>query len=186
VNGVDWEVIALAFGIFALRVLGNTITTIRLVLLTRGKRVSSSVLAFFESLIFAVVIGTVVTNLGSIINLMAYCGGFAVGGYVGLWLEDKLTLGYVSLVTVSRSKGAEVARAVREAGFGATEMTGRGADSEVSIVESIVERHDVETCRAIIERVDPAAFVTVRHLTARQHGYFPEVNPGLMRRFNRP
>lgn len=183
---MELEGIAFAIVIFAVRVLGNTITTIRLILITRGNKLYSSILAFFESLIFVVVLGTVVSNLSSILNLMAYCGGFAVGGYVGQWLEDKWTRGYVMVMVVTRQreKGEAIAKGIRAAGFGATEVSGRGGEGEVSIVESIIERHDLAKCNDIIQSIDPDSFVTVQNLRATQRGYVPVTQPGLTRMFN--
>jgi uncharacterized protein YebE (UPF0316 family) len=183
---MDIEAIAFAIGIFWVRVLGNTITTIRLILIMRGNKLYSTILAFFESLIFVVVLGAVVSNLGSIINLVAYCGGFAAGGYFGQWLEDKMTLGYVMVMAVSKhqDKGVEIAKAIRAAGFGATEVTGRGGEGEVSIVESILERHDLRKCTDIIQAIDSDAFITVQNLRATQRGFIPVTQPGLMRMFN--
>ncbi|MBI5931667.1 MAG: DUF2179 domain-containing protein [Chloroflexi bacterium] len=183
---MELEAIAFAVGIFLVRVLGNTITTVRLILITRGNKLSSTILGFFESLIFVVVLGAVVSNLGSIVNLMAYCGGFAVGGYVGQWLEDKWTRGYLMIMVVTRhcDKGTEIAKAIRAAGFGATEVSGRGGEGEVSIVESIIERHDLAKCTEAIQTVDPTSFISVQNLRMTQRGYVPVTQPSLTRMFN--
>lgn len=183
---MELEAIAFAVGIFLVRVLGNTITTIRLILITRGNKLYSTILAFFESLIFVVVLGAVVNNLNSIVNLIAYCGGFAVGGYFGQWLEDKWTRGYimVMVVTRQREKGEAIAKAIRAAGFGATEVSGRGGEGEVSIVESIIERHDLTKCNEIIQSIDADSFVTIQNLRATQRGYVPVTQPSLTRMFN--
>ena len=47
------EMVALALGIFALRLINNAISTVRLVVLNRDQRLLATVLAVFESLIFA-------------------------------------------------------------------------------------------------------------------------------------
>lgn len=179
------ETIAVATGIFLLRVLGNTVTTIRLVMLNRGRNYIVAVLSFFESLIFTIALGAVVTNLDSMPNLIAYCGGFAVGSSVGLWLEKRLTLGYVILTTFSRESGHAVAKAIREAGFGATEIDAHGADGDVIIIESIIERSNLSACTTAIQSVDKDAFITTQTLQSTRHGYIPAVRPGLARIINR-
>ena len=52
--------------IFALRVLGVALSTIRVLLMTRGMKQASAVLGFFEVLVYAVAIGKVVQDLTNI------------------------------------------------------------------------------------------------------------------------
>ncbi len=175
------EIIGVAIGIFLLRVLGNTITTLRLVMLARNRMRMTFVLSFIESLIFAVALGAVVTNLDSILNLVAYAGGFAVGGPVGMWLESKLTFGYVSLTVISPNYGHAVAEAIRQAGFGATEVAGQGAEGDVVVIETVLERNDLSACLDAIQKADSNAFVTTQALQSTRHGYVQAVRPGLAR-----
>jgi uncharacterized protein YebE (UPF0316 family) len=114
----------LAGGIFLLRVVGNMITTVRLVTIIRGYKLLSASLGVIEAGIFAVALGSVVQNLGDIKNLAAYCLGFGVGGYLGLALEHRLVQRFVSVQVISPRRGHEVAVAIRGAGFGATETWG--------------------------------------------------------------
>ncbi|MCB9436298.1 MAG: DUF2179 domain-containing protein [Anaerolineales bacterium] len=179
------ESISVALGIFVLRVLGNTITTLRLVMLARGRTGMVFILGACESLIFAIALGSVVNNLHSILNLAAYSLGFATGGNVGIWLERKLTTGYITLHIVSTAKGHEIAMAIRAAGFGATEFMGLGAEGEVMMVESTVERKNLAACTAAIQQTDPQAFITTHALQSTRRGYIPAVRPGLARFLNR-
>ena len=98
---MDLEVLTLAGGIFVLRVVGNMLTTLRTVMLVRGQKLRSSLLAMLESLIFAVALGSVVSNLGNIPNLTAYVTGYAVGGYLGLVVEGRLIQKFVAIQIIS-------------------------------------------------------------------------------------
>lgn len=180
------ESIGVAVGIFLIRVIGNSITTIRLVMLARDRDVIVFILSFLESLTFAVAIGAVVSNLSSPLNLIAYSGGYAIGSSVGIWLERKLTLGYVQLTATSTEFGQEIAIAIRESGFGATEVIGHGANGQVVIVESVVERSDLKKCIDTIQKIDAKVFITTRTLQSTRHGFIPAVRPGLSRVINRP
>lgn len=179
------ETIGVAVGIFLLRVLGNTTTTFRLVMLSRGKSGMVFILGALESLIFAIALGSVVSNLNSILNLAAYSLGFATGGNIGIWLERRLMTGYVMLHIISSHKGHEIAAAIRTAGFGATEFSGLGADGQVMIIESTVERKNVAACTAAVQQADPQAFITTQALQSTRRGYIPAVRPGLARFLNR-
>ncbi len=169
---MDWETLAVAGGIFGLRVLGNMITTVRLVLIVRGRRNLSAVLAAVESLIFAVTLGSVVQNLNNAWNLAAYSLGFAVGGYLGMALESRLILRYVAVRVISQHSSHAIAEAVREAGFGATESWGEGAGGQVGSVDIVVVHREVNQVIRVVQEVDPKAFIMLEELRGISQGYF--------------
>lgn len=178
------EVMATAAGIFALRVIGNMMTTIRLLMNTRGLLKGAFVIAIFESLIFALALGVVVANLDSIPNLIAYSVGFAVGGYLGMRLEERLTTYFIEVTAISMQHGHDIAMAIRDAGMGATEADAHGARGNVSMVKSVIERRQLRQCLKIIYDIDNNAFVTTAGLRGMEHG-FVSVQPGLSRFFGR-
>lgn len=180
------ETLGFAFGIFLIRIFGNAISTLRLVMLARDRDGIVLVLSFLESLTFAVAISAVVTNLDSVLNLMAYSSGYAIGSYLGVWLERKLMLGYVQLTITSPALGKEIVAAIRESGFGATEITGYGANGEVLIIESVIERKQTKEAIALIQSIDPKAFITTRTLQSTFYGFVTAVRPGVNRRAKRP
>ncbi len=165
------NIIYVALAIFGLRVIGSAITTVRTLLVMRGQRWVSAGLGFVEALIFALTIGAVVQNLSNIWNLTAYCLGFAAGQFVGMWLEDRLALGFASLRIVSRSRSRAVASAIREAGFGATEDHGDGRQGTVGIITVTVRRKEIEAVNKIVETIDSTAFVTIEEARALRRGY---------------
>ena len=77
------EAFGLALLIFGLRIFNNAIGTVRVVMITRDMRFWAAVFGFIEALTFVVVIAGVAKDLSNLPNLMAYCLGFAVGGYIG-------------------------------------------------------------------------------------------------------
>lgn len=169
---MDADALLLATGIFFLRVVGNMITTLRLVLLVRGQKLSSTILSAFEALIFALALGSVVTNLENVLNLAAYCLGFAVGGYLGLSFEQRFIQRFVSVQIISDKHGEEIAQSLRRAGYGATETVGKGALGQVSMVTCVVGHQQVRDAVKIVQRVDPDVFVMLDELRGASHGYF--------------
>jgi uncharacterized protein YebE (UPF0316 family) len=55
----------------------------------------------------------------------------------------------------------EIAEAMRERGFGVTEVPGYGRDGGVELVQSVVQRQHLDEISRIVARWDPDAFVTV-------------------------
>lgn len=89
--------------IFTLRVINNVIGTVRLILVSRGQRYWSFAFAALESLLFAYTAGQVITDLENLPKLAAYVFGFAVGGIVGMQVENRFVKAY-DCVTVIASR----------------------------------------------------------------------------------
>jgi len=87
-NEVLWGV----FLVFVLRVIGVTLATVRMLIMTRGKKLLAASIGFFEVMVYALAIGYVVNNLSNVWNLLGYSLGFAVGTLVGMWLEERMAL----------------------------------------------------------------------------------------------
>lgn len=156
--------LAIPLFIFLLRVGNNVIGTVRLILVSRGRRAWSFGFAALESLLFAYTAGQVITDLENLPKLAAYVLGFAVGGFVGVQVENRFVKAYECITAIaSRETARNMALALREAGHGVTEIMGEGAHGEVEELRVIVHRRDLPQVIRIIHTIKPDAFVTVEH-----------------------
>ena len=165
------QVLLGALFIFVLRVLGVSLSTVRLLLMTRGMKIVSAVLGFFEVLVYALAIGKVVQDLNNLPYLLSYCLGFSVGTLLGMWLEGRMAIGFATLWVILPGQSHEVAEAIRAAGYGATESIARGKDGIVGTVKVVVRRRDVETVCATVRDIAPDAFMTIEETRRVQRGY---------------
>ena len=150
--------------IFVLRVTNNVIGTLRLILVSREQRLWGFAFASLESLLFAYTAGHVITDLNNIPNLTAYVFGFAVGGVVGMQVENRFVKSYESVTVIAaRAVSHEMAVALREAGHGVTEIMGEGAHGAVEELRIIVHRRDLHQVLRIIHNIKEDVFVTVEH-----------------------
>src|SRR5574340_1511508 len=115
-----------AVSIFFLRVIDMSLDTIRLLFVVRGRKALAWVLGFFQSAVFIIAISSVLTNEQNIITIIGYAGGFATGNVVGMWIEERLAIGYIHLTLVSPSRGAALTDMLRGQGYAVTEICGRG------------------------------------------------------------
>ena len=158
--------------IFGLRVLGIAISTLSTLMTVQGRRGYAVVAGFFSSLVYVIAIGKVVTNLNNVWNILAYAGGFAGGTLVGMMLEQRLALGYAEVRFISTDDGHDLAGALREAGFGVTELEGRGRERMVGVVSVLIPRKEVKSVLGIGRQVDEDAIVTVTDSRSIQRGYW--------------
>jgi uncharacterized protein YebE (UPF0316 family) len=104
-------------------------------------------------------------------TLLAYAGGFATGSLLGMWLEARLAPGHALLRVYSDQLGHALAGALHRAGFGATEIPGRGEAGPSELVLSYVPRRQVDTVRRHLETIDPWCRVTAEDVVQLRGGW---------------
>lgn len=158
--------------IFALRVSDMSLDTLRVLFVIRSQRGLAWVLGFFQSLVWVVAITTVLSNLGNLWNVVGYAAGFATGNVVGIVIEEKLALGHGHMRIISSSRGTAIAQAIRDAGYAATELPGRGRDGTVTVINCSVRRRDVRRVQKQVKEIDPNAFITVQEVRPLHRGFW--------------
>jgi len=149
------------FIIFLLRLTDVTMATVRMLLIMRNRRMLAPIIGFFEILIWVMAVGIVVQHLQSPLHVVGYAAGFASGSFLGLALEERMALGLASVRAVVRSGGAVLAGELRDAGYGVTELLGRGREGNVEVLLSVLPRREVRRCMALIDARAPDSFVVV-------------------------
>lgn len=173
--------ILLVLLIFSLRATNNMLSTIRIITMTYGRRWLAVVLSFVESLIFAFTASVVLTDFDNIPKLLAYAGGFAIGGYFGMALEERFITGYMTVNVITGDNGHDIALALRGEDFGVTETIGEGKEGKVTMLRSVIERHHVPDVLDTIRDINPDAFVTVEEARAVHRGWLRARRLGLRR-----
>jgi uncharacterized protein YebE (UPF0316 family) len=158
--------------IFLLRVANMTLDTIRALMVMRGRKGVVWILGFIQTVIYVYVLTTVIQDLTNLPNLLAYAGGFASGNVAGMWVEERIAVGYVHLRVVSPLRGAAVAEGLRAEGYAVTEISGRGRDGTVSVLDVSVQRRHAKKVRRIVEKLDENAFITSENLQPVRRGYW--------------
>jgi uncharacterized protein YebE (UPF0316 family) len=158
--------------IFVMRVINMSLDTIRVMMVVRGRKGMAWVLGFIETVIYIFVLTTVIQEFDNILNIVAYAGGFATGNVVGMWIEDRIAIGHTHLRIISSDAGLAIAERLREEGYAVTEITGRGRDGEVTLLNVSVLRRNKDNVCEIVQEVDEEAFITAEELRPIRRGYW--------------
>lgn len=161
-----------ALVIFGLRVVNMTLDTLRMLFTMRGKKTLAWIIGFLVSLIYVLLLTSVLSNLNNPLYIIAYSAGFATGGVVGMWIEERLAIGFVHLQVVSPRRGVVMAKKLRDNGYAVTEIPARGKDGMVSMLSLSVRRRQVLSVEKIINECDEAAFITSEDVHAVQRGFW--------------
>ncbi|HET7522073.1 MAG TPA: DUF5698 domain-containing protein, partial [Bacillales bacterium] len=70
--------------------------TIRMIMMMKGRRYLAGGLGMAEMLVYVIGLGLVLKNLDQLLNIAAYAVGFGIGIIVGMKIEEKLALGYIT------------------------------------------------------------------------------------------
>jgi uncharacterized protein YebE (UPF0316 family) len=159
-----FDFLILPLFIFFLRICDVTLDTMRIIFMTRGLKRIAPIIGFFEILIWIVAITRIMQNLNSWVCYVAYAGGFAMGNYVGMLLDEKLAIGHELIRVITRADAAELAGALRSSGFGVTTVKASGMQGEVGIVFVIVNRKNQKQAISVIQQYNPGAFFTIENI----------------------
>lgn len=161
-----------ALVIFCLRITDMSLDTLRVLFVVRGRKAISWALGFCQSAVYVIAITKVLSNLGNPLTVLGYAAGFATGNVLGMLVEERLAIGHVQVQIVSRRRGVVVAKALRQGGFGVTEIAARGRDGTVRLLTASVLRKDLAHAKRIVHETDAEAFMTSEDVRPVRRGFW--------------
>jgi uncharacterized protein YebE (UPF0316 family) len=157
--------------IFGLRIVDVSLSTVRILLAVRGRKIIVPIIGFFEVLIWVFAAGSAIRHLGSFWHVLGYSAGFSTGTMVGLWIEEKLAIGVATMQIITTHIGTGLGFALRQLGCGVTELDAQGRQGPVELVYTVVARRKIQDVLREVERWDPDAFVIIEEPRAIHRGW---------------
>ncbi len=158
--------------VFFMRVTDMSLDTLRMLFTVRGRKMLAGVIGVVQATVFIVAVSQVLKGPLTVYNVLGYAFGFGAGVMLGMYVEERLAIGYGMFRIYSPLHGMQIASALRRNGFAATEIMAAGRDGQMIVVNCAVARRDNTTVRGIIDEIDGNAFVTVDPVEPLQHGFF--------------
>ncbi|MCL2417530.1 MAG: DUF2179 domain-containing protein [Bacteroidales bacterium] len=168
-----WTWVILPLLIFCSRIIDQTIGTLRLVFLAKGHKNIAPILGFFESIIWILVVREVIVNVTHPMALVAYGAGFAMGNYIGLILEERLSVGNVIVRIILPCEDTTLIEAFRKENFGYTVIDGEGRNGKVKILFVVLDRTNLTKVLDLLNEVSPTAFYSIEDVKQVKDGIFP-------------
>ncbi len=138
-----------------------SIGTIRIISVSRGRKAVSSLLGFFEVMIWLLAIGQIFKNLTNPLYYVAYGGGFAMGNFAGIWIEEKLAMGVLLMRTITKRGASELISLMRERGYMATSIVAESTAGQVNIIYTLLKRSDLDEVVGLIKDFHPHAIWSI-------------------------
>jgi uncharacterized protein YebE (UPF0316 family) len=162
---------ALPVVIFVLLSLNSGLDALRMLSLARGRRTAAWLTGFTQSILFVTAVGGLFSNVNNPWNVVAYAAGVATGTVLGILVEARLAPGHRLVRIVSSRRGTAIAAALREHGWGATELAARGQDGMVTLIWCHIPRRDAVAVTDAALDLDPEAFITAENVRLSHGGW---------------
>ncbi len=158
--------------VFVMRVTDMSLDTLRMLFTVRGRKWIAGGIGVVQATVFIVAVSQVLKGPLTLGNVLGYAFGFGAGVVLGIFVEERLAIGYTMYRIYSPQSGSEIARVMRDAGYAVTEIMALGRDGEYPVINCAVVRRDAQMIQSLIDKIDPHAFITVDPVQPLQHGYF--------------
>jgi uncharacterized protein YebE (UPF0316 family) len=147
--------------IFCARVIDVSINTLRIMFVLNGKKNVAPILGFFEAMIWLLAIGQIFQNVNNPMSYVGYAGGFAMGTYVGMTIEEKLALGRVLVRVITPTPMPELIEYMKERNFRFTNVGAEGRFGKVNLLFTVMKREDLKDYIGTVKALNDKAFYTI-------------------------
>lgn len=145
--------------IFISKIIENTLSTLRLIVVSNGKKVLGAILQFCIALVWILVTGVVVTNITKDpLKIIFFALGSLVGSYIGSFIEEKLAMGY-SLVTCITNSDNYLYETIKRKGYKICKINGESGNQFNNILLITVPRKKQKNIVSIINEFDKNATI---------------------------
>ena len=145
--------------IFVINIFYVSFLTLRTVALTKGYRYLAAFVSILETFVYVIGLGLVLDNLDQPVNVIAYALGFGVGILTGLYIEEKLALGYMVVNVTSSQNDKDLPDHLRTLGYGVTHGTQYGRDGARTTMQILTPRRYQRKLIETIKELDERAFI---------------------------
>ncbi len=147
--------------IFLFRIIDVSLGTMRVIFISKGFRMLAPVLGFFEVLIWLAAIQNIFQNVTNVIYYVAYAGGFASGTYMGMLIEEKLSVGKVLIRIITRMDSSPLLEKLKKNKYMMTVAGADGPEGKVQHIMMVIKRHHTKHVIKIIKEFNPKTFFVI-------------------------
>ncbi|MEQ9414005.1 MAG: DUF5698 domain-containing protein [Cyclobacteriaceae bacterium] len=174
-SDVIFSFLILPLLIFIARICDVSINTVRIIYMLGGRRMTSTLLGFFEAFIWLMAIRQIFAHLDNWMCYVAYPAGFAGGILMGMIIEERIAYGKVVVRIITRKDATEFLSFLKLEKIRYTCLEAFGPDGDESIIFCVLERERLEKFLGELKRTVPTAFYTIEGVkAARESGTMPE------------
>ena len=163
------ETVLLCIEVFFARLLDVSIGSVRTIYLVKQKNLIACILAFIEILIWFLVAKEILTNKdASLVVILSYSGGYAVGTYLGGLINKYLVKGSLTAMVITSKDKDNIISALKSANYGVS-IINLENDKTMLLVE--LNKKNMGKFKNLITSIDRKAFIIVNESLHVENGY---------------
>jgi uncharacterized protein YebE (UPF0316 family) len=159
-----FSLVILPILIFAARVIDVSLGTTRIIFISKGLKYYAPIVGFFEILIWLLAISQIFTHLTNALYYIAYASGYAAGTFVGIKIEERLSIGTQIIRFITRYDASKLVSVLRAEGYSITVSNAEGPKGQVNVIYMVVDRHDLPHVVKLIKKYNPQAFYSIEDI----------------------
>src|SRR3989339_242816 len=144
--------------IFLARVADVSIGTVRLIFVSKGFKILSPILGFFEVLIYIITVTKILSDMTNPWLYIVYALGYATGNYVGMYIEEKLSIGKVMIRIITQKDSKQLIAKLKEKNYNLTIVNATGKRGKVKLIFSVIDKKELKKVIGIINATNPKSF----------------------------
>lgn len=149
--------------------------TLRTITMVKNLKVLTAIFGFLEAFTYVFGLAIVLSGEQNAIEMTVYALGFALGLFVGVFVEQKMAIGFISVsVNINHSNKALVDE-LRSLGYGVTVFQGEGRDGARFRLDILTKRKREKELNRVIDKHEPKAFIISYEPKTFKGGYLSEM-----------
>ena len=161
------------FFIFFGKILEVTCSTLRHVLINRGERRTGSLVSIVEITLWILVTGTVLAGFTEdVLKVLLFITAFAIGNFLGSWVEGKLALGFATMQVILPKNEADcIIDELRTSFFAVTAMDAEGREGPKKILYIHLKRTRIRNAVKLLREKTTSCMITVSDIKTVSGGF---------------
>lgn len=148
--------------IFIAKIIENALSTLRLIVVAKGKKLFGAILQFVIAFVWVITTGIVVVNVkDDPLKVVFFAFGSLIGSYLGSFIEEKIALGSDLIkVIIDKSEQERINNELSKKYF-VTSIIGQKQNQDIVILLVIAKKKERNNIISLIQQLDKKAIIII-------------------------
>lgn len=153
------------FTIFISKIIENALSTLRLIVVAKGKKIFGAILQFIIAFVWVITTGIVVVNIKEDpYKIIFFALGSLIGSYIGSIVEEKIALGNDLITVISNKYENEIIKELANNDLSVFKINGYINNKKIPILFITNEKKKRKNIIKIIKKIDNNSIIQVQSI----------------------